>query len=165
MGKIAGTDKIENWHLKELGEYKFNIKALLNESFNAQEHYGNNAKVWDKDLTGPLFQLPVCINDALRLYDLHKHTIYLQRLSFPSSYYQFPWICGDLSGNQTTQFMAAMNLGPTSDKYLGLESVQGTQHHNALWWDRIPRVRIFSIMFSAALLINCSARGRGILLQ
>jgi hypothetical protein len=133
---MPGIDQIEAW---QVGGTHFSIKALLQEAYDFYEIHRNNATLlnWSsEELKEPSFNLPVCVSDNLRLHDMNE-------VRFPSeSHLEFPFFCGNFAANESAQFMKAMNLGPGSKLYEDIENPAGTEHHNALFWNLIPKVCI-----------------------
>ena len=131
---VPGIDQIEGW---KVGDSQFSVKALLHEAYSGYEMDKNNSVEIDwrsEDLNVPAFHLPVCVNDQLHLHDMNKIP------SASESHLQFPFRCGDWRANESAGFMKAMNLGPGSKIYEGIEGPPGLQHPNALFWNRIPKV-------------------------
>lgn len=133
---MPGIDKIE--HFKE-NDFHFRVKKLLQEAYDFYEIHRNNftqamSLVYDPD-DSPVFHLPTCKGDDLRLHDLNPvHTF------GKKSHLEFPFKCGDYKGNESAGFMNAMNARPGLRLFEEIEGIAGTRHPNALFWSRIPTV-------------------------
>ncbi|KAF8851992.1 hypothetical protein BDZ45DRAFT_765053 [Acephala macrosclerotiorum] len=140
VGLMPGINLIEgfsknDWNLKP--------KELLQEAYETYVLYRNNASATDENwkngrLDTPMFALPTCVSDHLRLHD--GNPLHGSYLTHNVSHLQFPSFCGNWRANETKGFMKMLNLDPKSELYGAVEGPPGFKHPNELFWDRIPRL-------------------------
>jgi len=168
------------WHIAETGSHQSEMPLLssfndsywkdnfnliitpaqaLNESYTYYNKHGNdfsdlNAEnLWEYSQDS-LFHLPICWHE----------TNMIANYNFMSGRPGwFPSVCGDFRGSETAAFMKAIDLGPESALYSqGVENSNKKQplitdkRPNELYYDRIPRVSLFNLIFSLTELIDVS---------
>jgi hypothetical protein len=143
---MVAIDKIEDF---QYGFYGFTLDDLLLESYESYKERGNRrSDTMDQQIFKPLekkkFHMPVCEYEDRNLLTVTKG-VPLTRQAWPGlswAYnWEFPAICGNHAGNETADFLDALNLGPDSYLHTGPANNRCSPDKlNEVFNDLIPRV-------------------------